>query len=115
MEEKTRIEFIEVFAKRLQQLMDSRGMSRRDLSIATNIPIPTLHRYLHGARKSQQLEYVITLADYFGVSVDWILGLSEEKDEKVLPEVREFVSLYYRASPDDKKVINALLDRYREK
>ena len=51
---------------------------------------------------------------YFGVSVDWLLGLSNDRYEAVPTEVREFATLYALASPDDRTIVETVLKKYRE-
>ena len=73
----------------------------------------TLSRYLQGVREPE-LKYVVRLARYFGVSVDWLLGLSNDRYEAVPSEVREFATLYALASPDDRTIVETVLKKYRE-
>ena len=60
------------------------------------------------------LKYVVRLARYFGVSVDWLLGLSNDRYEALPAEVREFATLYALASPDDRTIVETVLKKYRE-
>lgn len=75
--------------------------------------VATLSRYLQGVREPE-LKYVVRLARYFGVSVDWLLGLSNDRYEAVPSEVREFATLYALASPDDRTIVETVLKKYRE-
>ena len=54
------------------------------------------------------------MSDYFGVSVDWLLGLSNDRYEALPAEVREFATLYALASPDDRTIVETVLKKYRE-
>lgn len=62
------------FQKRLRDLIESRGKLIQQVAEETGISKISLSRYLNGHREPD-LKYVVALAQYFGVSVDWILGL----------------------------------------
>lgn len=85
------------FKKNLRDLIESRGLYAKDIAAEINVSTPTLSRYLQGVREPE-LKYVVRLARYFGVSVDWLLGLSNDRYEAVPTEVREFATLYALAS-----------------
>ena len=54
-------------------------------------------------------------AKFLGVSTDYLLGLTNNPFEKgSLPaEVKELLARYLRASDDDRKVLWAILDKYK--
>ena len=97
------------FKKNLRDLIESRGLYAKDIAAEINVSTPTLSRYLQGVREPE-LKYV----RYFGVSVDWLLGLSNDRYEAVPSEVREFATLYALASPDDRTIVETVLKKYRE-
>ncbi len=103
----------EDFRLRLGSLMASHGLNRSELSDATGIARPTVSRYLSGDRQPD-LPYIIKLAEYFNVSIDWLLGIGEDRYEKMPADVVEFVRLYSLATPDDRMVIKAVLQKYKE-
>lgn len=100
------------FRQRFQSLIDSRGLNLGRLSDELGIGVPTLSRYLTGVR-TPDLAYVVRMANYFDVSVDWLLGLDRDIDTSFPEDVAEVASLYSVASPDDRKVVHAILDRYK--
>lgn len=55
------------------------------------------------------VDNIIRLADALNVSVDYLLGLHDVPDDKIL------TATYAIASCDDKRVIWTLLERYGEK
>ena len=97
----------------LRDLIESRGLYSKDIAAEINVSTPTLSRYLQGVREPE-LKYVVRLARYFGVSVDWLLGLSNDRYEALPAEVREFATLYALASPDDRTIVETVLKKYRE-
>jgi transcriptional regulator with XRE-family HTH domain len=74
---------------RLKKLRESFNLSVRDLATKTNINPGTISRMENG---SQQLtdSYLIALADYFKVSVDYVLGREWNDPEKTIIKTREF-------------------------
>lgn len=100
------------YRENLQALLNSRGLSKTQFAIELNLPLATISRHISGAR-SPELEYVVREADFFGVSVDWLLGRNDERFETLTPEIAEIVQLYSLAGPEDRGVIKTLLQRYK--
>lgn len=106
--------YYEAFSKNLRNLMSSHGLSIPDLSEQCGIGIPTIHRYINGARQNPQLDYVVQLAHFFHVNLEWFIGTSDEMLRDLPTEMKELFSLYMIASEDDRKVINLLLEKYKK-
>lgn len=62
----------EDFPKRLQRMREQRGVSRRVLSELCGLDDHMVRRYERGERKPSP-EALCALADYFGVTVDYLL------------------------------------------
>ena len=62
-----------VFGRRLQQLRERRRISRRVLAELCGLSQNAVGRYERGERRPT-FETVVVLADFFGVTVDWLLG-----------------------------------------
>ena len=103
----------DIFQKRLRDLIEGRGKLVQEVAEDTGISKVTLSRYLNNHREPA-LVYVAALAQYFNVSIEWMLGLSEDKFEVLPPETQELVHLFNLASYDDRRVIEAVLSKYRE-
>ena len=58
----------------LQYLMN--GMSVSDLAKEVHIPQPTLSRYI-ACKRQITLENLVTLADFFNVDIDALIGRKE--------------------------------------
>jgi transcriptional regulator with XRE-family HTH domain len=78
-----------------------------------NIAPASLSRYLSGKR-DPDLEYVVRMSEYFGVSIDWLLGVNGRKFDVLPPEIQEFAELYALASPDDRRVVKVILEKYAD-
>ena len=101
------------FQANLRNLMDSRGLSGNALAAELGIPDATINRYLHGGRVPK-LNNIIALAKYFGVSVDWLLGLTDNKYETWAPETLEIAHLYSIAPPHERSIVEAVLKPFKE-
>lgn len=64
------------FNKRLKDLRLNKNLSQERLGSATNIPQPTINRWELGINVPNA-NAIITLANFFGVSTDYILGESD--------------------------------------
>lgn len=103
-----------IFQERLKQLIDSQGKNLHDLAYGLNMSPPTLSRYLTGTRKPD-IDYIIKIAEYFHVSIDWLVGASGEIFRILPPEIQEVAELYSIATQDDKRVIQAVISKYKTK
>lgn len=66
----------EVFAFRLRKLRERRRVSRRTLADLCGVSKSAMARYERGEREPSG-KLVCELADYFGVSADYLLGRTE--------------------------------------
>ena len=62
----------------ITKLIEDSGKKLTEISSATNIPYPTLSGYNQGIRTPKK-ENAQKLADYFNVSISYILGIDEER------------------------------------
>lgn len=99
---------IKKFSERLSCCMEQCGLNGADLSALSGVTTATISRYLNGLRMPT-VDNIILLADTLNVSVDYLLGLHDVPDDKIL------TATYAIASCDDKRVIWTLLERYGEK
>jgi transcriptional regulator with XRE-family HTH domain len=60
----------------LKKLMEKRKISRYRLSKETGIPYTTLTQILKGRTKDPQISALEAIADYFNVTVDYLIGES---------------------------------------
>ena len=69
---------IDTFAKRLQWLRERKGISRRVLSELCGLGSSQIARYERGEQNPNATS-LVALADFFDVSVDYLLCRSENK------------------------------------
>jgi len=65
--------YAEGFASKLKRARENTGFTQREIESELRIKQPTLAGYEIG-RTQPDLETLGTLADFYGVSVDWLLG-----------------------------------------
>lgn len=63
-------------SERIFNLMEKRKLSRYKLAKLAKVPYTTLIKILDGTTKNPQIETLSEIADYFGVSVDYLLEKS---------------------------------------
>ena len=65
--------------KRLQQLKSERKLLQKDIAAAVHLSLRSYQRYEIGEREPTA-DILITLADYFDVSLDYLVGRSDNPD-----------------------------------
>ncbi|MDD3395380.1 MAG: helix-turn-helix transcriptional regulator [Anaerotignum sp.] len=105
------------FGERLISLREKNGIERKELSEIMEIPYTTLRNYEIGTREPGHL-FLIKLTKIFNVTVDYLLGLDDEKEtyEKQLvehspfsPSTNEVATAYENADFDIKNNIRFML------
>lgn len=70
-------------AGRIKELRTKKGLSQEQLAKIINIDRTTINKYESGKNKPNR--YVGKLADLFGVSADYILGLDDQEGKEKVP------------------------------
>ena len=65
--------YIEGFPSKLKKARENTGFTQIEIAKETQIPRSTLANYEVG-RTQPDLETLAILADFYGVSIDWLLG-----------------------------------------
>ena len=103
----------ESFIKILSILLEEKNITQRELADKINVTEVTISRYLSGER-SPRIEIVNKIAEYFDVSIDYLLGrVDVRKDTTSAPADKEFANFYesYKDLDDsDKEILKATLD-----
>ena len=63
----------EKFAEKLNELMREKNLNGKSLSEKTNIPRTTISSWIT-MKKKISIDYLCIIADFFGVSTDFLLG-----------------------------------------
>ena len=72
----TREELAREFADRLNMIKNDKDVTSRDIERETGLSHSSIGGWQRG--KIPSAYAVVTLCEYFGVSADWLLGLSDE-------------------------------------
>jgi len=67
---------MDLFIKRLQELLDDKDITQRELAQRIGVTEVTISRYLNGERKPR-IEIISKIAEVLGVSIDYLLGYSD--------------------------------------
>ena len=70
--------YAEAFPSRLKKARAETGFTQREVAKEIKIPYSTLANYETG-RTQPDLETLGILAEFYGVSVDWLLGLKSNQ------------------------------------
>lgn len=93
------------------QLLKERGLTRTDLATRIGVNEATISRFVRGVH-TPTIALVEKIADEFGVSVDYLLGRTEnpiirgESEEKFY----RLYAAYHNASKRDRRIICTILD-----
>lgn len=79
----------EAFIKNLSILLEERNITQRELAEKIDVTEVTISRYLSGER-SPRIEIVNKIANYFKVSVDYLLGRTDIKNPSSLQSEIDF-------------------------
>lgn len=74
--------YIESLNQKLKKAREKTGFNQRDVAHETGIPQPSIARFETGER-IPDAEKLGTLADFYGVSVDWLLGTTGGKNNAI--------------------------------
>ena len=104
---------LSVFRNNLLSLLDSHAQSALELANEIHTSPSTMSRYLAGVR-APDIECAIKICNYYGVSLDWLLGLNASKTSRFSESVNHIAELYSLATDQDRTVIDAILKRYED-
>lgn len=100
----------ETFRHRLKKLMDSHGMTGKDFADEVGLAPSTVTRYL--TERVPDTPALWRIGDYWGVSLDWLLGRDDMQQITVSDEAKRVAAAYAAASAEDKKVVEMILSKY---
>lgn len=100
------------FIKNLSALLEEKNITQRELAEKINVTEVTISRYLSGER-SPRIEIVSKIAEFFGVSIDYLLGKQKTStmnsgDKRLIA----FYEGYNDLNEADKDVLMATFDAF---
>ena len=99
-----------IFTDRVLGLIEERGISKNkllgDIGVGKNSMVNWISR-----GNIPSAEVVNAIAEYFDVSVDYLLGntQSPHEDMEITDEEREFLEIYKKAKASDKSTVQSML------
>ncbi|MCX8130907.1 MAG: helix-turn-helix domain-containing protein [Clostridia bacterium] len=93
--------------KKLKDLREERKLSQTELSKQLNISQKSLSNYELDQRE-MDYETLKRISDFFSVSIDWLLGKSEYRNEEELLEQAYFNKLKTKYDATEKDIALAL-------
>ena len=98
---------------RLKSLREDRGMTMKECAMRLKMPYTTYVNYEKGAREPNS-ETLIQIANFFGVSVDFLVGRDTKQIEK---KQAEYVALFRKRMDLEAEVerLNKEAERYHKK
>lgn len=87
---------LEIFAQRLKRLREEHGLSTRALGEIVGTSNATISRYETG-RRDPDLILVHNIAEYFGVTIEYLCG------EDVNPDRENMIKIFSSLSDESKK------------
>lgn len=101
-----------VFSDRLRRLVEYRGYTNAEFAELLGSYPAVVSRYLTGKRLPE-LSMVLKISELFNVSIDWLFGLNSDQFERLDSETQQMAMRYSIASPDDRRVVDTVLSKYR--
>jgi len=68
---------MKIYADRLKQLINERGLKQYELANILNVSQNTIHNYVNNKREPS-MEMQKKIADYFGTSIDYMMRTDKE-------------------------------------
>jgi len=92
----------EVFSQRLKKARENTGFTQREVARDTGISQPSIAQYETGAREPD-IETLGRLAEFYGISLDWLLGIGAKNNFELdgISRAKNSVSLEMRANIHD--------------
>jgi len=99
------------FSQILKKLMDERGLTNYQLAKELDIHPTTVANWLDN--REPRKKTLLLLSNYFGVSVEYLLGVQKEKPATFSDdELKEINSIFNELSPDNRSKLLELAHLY---
>jgi transcriptional regulator with XRE-family HTH domain len=96
------------FGDRLQFLIKSNGITQKDLADTLNVKRGSVSNWVTN-RRFPDAETLIKIADYFHVTIDFLLRGADEYLNKEYDEISSLYKKYSDLSEDDKELIDTMI------
>lgn len=97
---------MDIMLQRIIELIGVKHGAVKALAVAIGVPANLISDWRAGRSKSYP-KYAAQIAEYYGVSLDWLSGLSDEKEQKETAPNKEDGSekilAIFRSLPDERR------------
>lgn len=73
-----------IFGKRLRKLRKERKITQNELGETIGVSGRSIGQYETGMRTPDNIDIIVKLADFFQVTTDYLLGKTDDKNNKVI-------------------------------
>ena len=94
--------------KRLRELRKAKGLSMKELGKMFGLAESTISLYESGKRQPDK-DTLVRLANFFGVSVDYLLGISNQEHE-LTDENKQLLAKIEQLSAEDREAITRFVE-----
>ena len=101
--------------ERIRELREEFGITQKKLSEILGVTRTAVAKW-EANENGPNSDVLLKIADYFDVSLDYLLGRTDIKKAPVESDKgdrsameQEFIELYHRLTPDQKKTVSALI------
>lgn len=102
-----------VFSERILQLRKTAGLSQSKAAKKIGLPTSTIAHYEVGDR-SPNIDALQLLADFYGVSIDYLLGREEDYKPRLTPGQQLLFQASANATEDEIRLVIKLLEALRK-
>lgn len=99
---------------RLMELRKEKGFTRDSFAKHLGIPFSTLRNYELSINEPRE-EFLISISQYFDVSLDYLLGISDEKTPyntvSSTSDAENLLNKYHKLDPHGKELVNLIIDK----
>lgn len=99
----------------LISIREHKGYSKKNVSEMTGIPYTTYIKYESGERKDVSMQALCKLADFYGVTTDYLLGRESNAEQETLSSLnlteteKIFIRNYAKLNPEKRKYFVEML------
>ncbi len=99
------------FSERLRNLIEEKGITQKFLASELKIPVSTLGGYVQGTSEPD-FDTVTMIAEYFEVTVEYLIGKRLRGPGSGVPKEKEMRSLFQRLTEEQKVLFIQLAKSY---
>lgn len=100
------------FKDRLKMLREETGMTQKELAKAIKINNTTISDYERGDKKDPYMSTLRKLANYFDVTIDYLIGESDEREMSVAQRINAEVS---EMDPEEQRALLKYMSFIKER